>query len=311
MKILHYLKKENSGLARSTLEFAKYEERQGHTVVVKEPGADMPVYGVEGAGADIEIIHSQLPSEHYFNGKPKLMMQHGEPLSSVGNGISMKAICDLSSRVDAFLCMRKHEWPVWNLIKRTYLVRKGIDLEVYRHLDGITEKLPGEPAILYSENMRGTRNALYAMAAMPAIYKAFPKARLYVYNMTDKKMNETFQTFIKTCKLWAAGVSGLEGPVDDINMLYNRVDIVVSCLSPLYARSIEAFGAGKAVVCPGYREHDEYPWLCDLDPGSIAQTIIKCWENFDAINYRQWAIDKHNIQDSVKECVEVYKRYVG
>ena len=35
MKILHQMKKENSGLARTTLELAKYEEKQGHEVLIK------------------------------------------------------------------------------------------------------------------------------------------------------------------------------------------------------------------------------------------------------------------------------------
>ena len=309
MKILHYMKRENSGLARSTLELVKYEERQGHTVVLKEPGSDMPIYGIEGSGADVEVIHSQLPADHYFSTVPKIMEQHGEPLSSVGNGVSMKAICDLSSRVDAFICMRREEQPIWNLIKRTYLVRKGIDLETYRHLDGITEKLAGEPSILYYENARGIRNPLYLLAAMPEVFQRFPKARLYIYNMTDQRMKETFQTFVKTCKMWACGVAGIEGPVDDVNMLLNRIDLVVSCLTPLYARSIEAFGAGKILLCPGYKEPG-YPFPCDLDPSSLAAAIINAWERYESFDARKWAEERHDANDMAFECVKVYERYV-
>lgn len=310
LKILHYLKKENSGLARCTLELAKYEERAGHQVVIKEPHTDMPMYGVEGAGADVECIHSQLPPEHYFNTAPRIMWQHGEPLSSVGNGVSMKAICDLSSKVDAFICMRRREWPVWNTIKRTYLVPKGIDLEAYKPLEGITEKLQGEPAILYAENWRGTRNPLYACIAMQQVYKRFPKARLYLYNCTDEKMKETFTTFLRTCKLWACGVVGIQGPVNDINLLYNRVDMVVSCLFPLYARSMECFGAGKPLICPGYDEPG-YPFLCELDPQSIAEAIIDCWEKIETFDARAWATEHHDVARTVEESVKVYERYAG
>lgn len=310
MKILHYMKKENSGLARCTLEFAKYEERLGHQVVVKEPGNDMPMYGVEGGGADIELVHSQLPPEHYFNNVPKGMWQHGEPLSSVANGVSMKAICDLSNRVDFFMCMRREEWPIWNSIKRTYMVHKGIDLEVYHPLDGITEKLQGEPAILYCENWRGQRNPLYLCVAMQQVFQKFPKARLYLYNCTDKKMEETFNTFLRACKLWACGVAGLQGPVNDINLLYNRVDIVVSCLFPLYARSIEAFGAGRPLICPGYKE-PAYPFTCELDPGSIADAIINCWDKYETFNARKWAEENHDVARTVEESLKVYERYAG
>ena len=309
MKILHYMKKENSGLARCTLELAKYEERLGHQVVVKEPGNDMPMYGVEGSGADIELIHSQLPPEHYHNTVPKVMWMHGEPLSSVSNGVSMKAICDLANRIDAFICMRREEWPIWNSIKRTYLVSKGIDLEVYKPLDGITEKLQGEPAILYCENWRGQRNPLYLCVAMQQVFQKFPKARLFLYNCQDKKMEETFTTFLRACKLWACGVTGVQGPVNDINLLYNRVDIVVSCLFPLVARSLECFGAGKALICPGY-QNEHYPWHCVLSPESIAEAIIACWSDYEKINYRQHAIAFHNVEDTVQQSLKIYERYV-
>ena len=308
MRIAHFVKKENSGLARCTLELAKYEERLGHKVVLKEPSNDMAFYGTEGDGADIEVIHSQLPPEHYFNQLPKAMVQHGEPLSSVGNGVSMKAICDLANRVDFFLCFRREEWPIWSMIKRTYQVPKGIDLEVYKPLDGITEKLPGEPAILYYENMRGQRNPLYLLVAMQEVYKRFPKARLYIYNMNDKKMQDTFTTFSRACKLWACGVVGFEGPVNDVNLLLNRADIVVSCLYPLYARSIEAFGAGKPLICPGYREPG-YEFTCDLDPASIADAIIRAWEKYDRFDARAWACERHDVAETVRQCVEIFERY--
>ena len=308
LKLLHYMRKENSGLARCTLELAKYEEKLGHQVVIKQPQNDMPMYGVEGEGADIELVHSQLPAEHYYNNKPKAMWQHGEPLSSVGNGVSMKAICDLANRVDFFMCMRKREWPIWNSIKRTYLVRKGIDLDVYKPMPGITEKLEGEPSVLYYENMRGMRNPLYLIKAMEIVWQKLPKARLHIFNVTDPKMKETFQSVLKACKYWTF-LRSMEGPVNDVNLLLNRVDIVVSCLYPLYARSIEAFGSGKGFICPGYDEH-EYPFACELDPISIADTIIRMWENYGQVNFRQWAIDHHNVEDTVRESVKIYERYI-
>ena len=302
------MKPENSGLARTTLEIAKYTELAGHSVCIKEPGSGMVRWGVP-KDPDVHTIHSQLSADVYFDRKPKFMVQHGEPLSSVGNGVSMKAICDLSSKVDAFICMRKDEWPIWNSIKRTYLVDKGIDLDFYRPEPG-TEKLEGEPAILYLENWRGTRNPLYLCMAMEKIWQKLPKARLHLYNCRDPKMKETFQALIKNNKWWPF-IRSLSGPVDikDVNQLYNRADIVVSCLFPLYARSIEAFGAGKAFIGPGYKEHD-YPFQCDLSPDSIAETIIRCWENYDQVNYREWGEKYHNVENTVKQSLAAYERYL-
>jgi glycosyltransferase involved in cell wall biosynthesis len=307
MKLMHYMKKENSGLARTTLELVKYEQKQGHEVCVKEPGDGAVIYG-RVDHPDIELVHSQLPIKSYFNGAPKGMFCHGEPISSVANGISMKAIVDLAPKLDFQICMRRDEWSIWNSIRTTYLVRKGIDLEVYKPLDGITERLSGSPCVLYYENWRGNRNPLYLVVAMEQVWKKYPDARLHLYNCSDKRMLDTFRALIANNKYWPF-VRSLQGQVNDVNLLLNRVDIVVSCLYPLYARSIEAFGAGKCFISPGYREHD-YPFQCELDPTSIANAIIKAWENYDLIKFRSYAEQHHDVNDTVKECIEIYKRYI-
>ena len=308
MNILHWMKKENSGLARSTMELAEYEEKAGHKVCIKQPTEDQPIYGVE-RDIDVHCIHSQLNPRTYHDDRPKFMWMHGEPLSSVGNGVSMKAIVDLAPVTDAFIAMRREEIPIWSSIKRTYLVTKGINLEKYTPLDGITEKLSGEPAVLYCENWRGQRNPLYLCIAMQKVQEKLPKARLHLYNMQDKRMSDTFNALIKNNKWWTF-IRSLQGPTKDINLLYNRVDMVVSCLFPLYARGIEAFGAGKAFIGPGYREYADWPYVCGLDPSSLANAIIKCWENYDKINYREWAEKRHNIKDTVEQSVAIYQRYL-
>lgn len=307
MNILHWMKKEDSGLARTTLELAEWEERAGHSICIRQPNDEMPIYG-RSQDSDIHCIHSQLGSSGYHDHKPKVMWMHGEPLSSVANGVSMKAIVDLAPAVDAFIAMRKEELLIWSSIKRTYLVPKGIDLERYRPLDGITEKLSGEPAVLYCENWRQQRNPLYLCVAMQEVHKKYPKARLHLYNCRDKKMQDTFSALIKNNKWWTF-IRSLQGPVNDINLLYNRADIVVSCLYPLYARSVEAFGAGKAFIGPGYKE-EGYPYQCDLEPASIAAAIIQCWENYGQLNFRKWAEARHDIKETVSQSVAVYNRYL-
>lgn len=220
----------------------------------------------------------------------------------------MKAIVDLAPLCDAFICMRKEEYPIWNTIKRTFVVPKGIDLEMYAPLPGVTEKLSGEPAVLYVENWRGQRNPLYLCVAMQMVHEKLPNARLHLYNCQDKKMMETFQALIKNNKWWTF-IRSIQGPEKDVNLLYNRVDMVVSGLYPLYARGIEAFGAGKAFIGPGYKE-EGYPFQCELDPRSMADAIIKCWENYRSIDYRKWAETHHDVNETVRQAVEVYNRYL-
>ncbi len=323
MNIAHYMKKEKSGLAFTTLELVKAEEQAGHGVVVREPsdadgaGPGRVLYGDPTLAADVECVHSQMPITSYFNGIPKFLWMHGEPLSSVANGVSMKAIVDMAPKVDAFIAMRAEEHAIWNSLKRTYVVPKGIDLERFHPIDvpahddkDPTSKLSGSPAILYVEHWRGQRNPLYWCVAMQQVWQKLPNARLHLFNCTDKRMSETFKALIQANKWWAF-VRTLNGPVADadVNALYNRADIVVSGLYPLYARSIEAFGAGKAFIGPGYTDPD-YPFHCDLHPDSMAKAILNCWENYDSVNYRQWAERKHDVRETVRQSLDIYQRYL-
>lgn len=317
MNLTHYMRNEKSGLAFSTLELVQAEEQLGHRVCLREPtdetgAAGKLLYGAE-LQPDVELVHSQMPITAYFNKVPKFLWMHGEPLGSVGNGVSMKAIVDMAPKVDAFIAMRQEEHAVWNTIKKTYVVPKGIDLDRFHPLDKLPDgvvKLSGEPAILYVEHWRGQRNPLYWCAAMEQVWQKYPKARLHLFNCTDKKMYATFKSLIDHNKWWTF-IRSLSGPVADadVNTLYNRADIVVSGLYPLYARSIEAFGAGKAFIGPGYTD-PEYPWHCELHPDSMAKALIECWENYDKYDYRKWAEQKHDVKDTVKQSIEIYQRYL-
>lgn len=308
MNIVHYVKKEDSGLFYTTQEIVNSEMRLGHKIAMREPSTNDLIFGDGSFEPDVEVIHSQLPLERYYSGKPRFMWMHGEPLSSVGNGVSMRAIVDLAPKVDAFICMRREEQMIWNSIKRTYYVPKGIDLERFKPIDGIVDKLSGEPSVLYIENWRGQRNPLYLCVAMQEVWKKYPKARLHLYNVRDKKMLDTFKTLISNNK-WSTFIRSLQGPTKQVNELYNKVDIVVSCLYPLYARGIEAFGAGKAFIGAGYKEPG-YPWTTELQPEAMAETIIKCWEGYNTVDYRKWAEEHHDADEMVRQSIEIYERYL-
>ncbi len=322
MKIGHWMRKEKSGLAFTTLELVQAEEKLGHEVFLREPTDKdgLPgelLYGSDDLSCDVECVHSQMPISSYFTPRPKFLWMHGEPLSSVGNGVSMKAIVDMAPKVDAFVAMRTEEVAIWQSIKRTYVVQKGIDLDRFKPVEvkahdpeDPASKLSGEPAVLYVEHWRGQRNPLYLCVAMQQVWQKYPKARLHLFNATDPKMYKTFRALYDHAKWWAF-LRTMSGPVADsaVNELYNRADIVVSCLYPLYARSIEALGAGKAFIGPGYTD-PEYPWHCTLDPSSMAQAIADCWENYDRINYRQWAERKHDVVETVRQCESIYGRYL-
>lgn len=309
MHVTMWMRRENSGLARTTLELAKATEQLGHQVCIRQPQDGMPIYG-HGEETDIHTVHSQLNPKAYHDGRPALMWMHGEPLSSVGNGISMKAIVDLAPLCQAFICMRREEQSVWNSIKRTYYVPKGVDLELFRPYEGITERLSGEPSVLYVENWRSSRNPLYLCVAMQEVHKKFPNARLHLYNVQDKKQYETFKALIDHNK-WGTFIRSLQGPVDDVPLLMNRVDLVVSGLYPLYARTpLEALACGKAAICMGYK-HPGYPWTVDdYSPEGFAEAIVRCWEKYDHLNYRSYAEQNHDVRETMRQAIEIYNRYL-
>jgi hypothetical protein len=81
-------------------------------------------------------------------------------------------------------------------------------------------------------------------------------------------------------------------------------------LYPLYARSIESLAAGKAFLCPGYTD-EEYPFHCTLDPDSIAEAIVKIWnEGCGKFDFRGWAERKHDVKETVRQSISIYERYL-
>ncbi len=291
---------------RSALEIAHWEEKLGHEVVVQEPSGDEAIYGQLG-GVDLHCVHSQFPPKFWHDDKPKIMWLHGEPLSSVANGISMKAICELAGLCDAFICMRQEEHAVWNMIRRCYVVQKGVDLERYKPMD-VKEKLSGAPCVLYCENWRGQRNPLYLIAAMKIVFQKYPDARLHLYNCQDPKVHSQIKAFCDTSKAYPF-VRSLTGPAEDVVELYNRADIIVSCLHPLYARTaVESLACGKIHVSPGYSVPG-YPFACDYTAESMAAAIIKAWEDKE-FSGRKWAEENHSAEEMVRQAIKVYERYV-
>jgi glycosyltransferase involved in cell wall biosynthesis len=322
VKLVHHLKKESSGLFRTTLEICQAEMALGHDVLIKEPQGQL-IHGTPNGPADVHVIHSQYDMSDYHTTRagwgieistPVVMIQHGEPISSVGNGVSMRAIIGLSDLVDALICMRKEEQPIWNSIKRCYYVPKGVDLDIFKPPTTITERLPGDPAVLYYESWRGSRNPLVLCKAMELVWKKYPKAKLHLYNITDQRMLDTFKALREHNKWYF--IQSLQGPVpyNQIPALIQRVDIVGSCLFPLYARTpIEALACGKACIAPGYPGDplNDYPWTCTLNAESMADAIIRCHEHYGEFDYRTHAERFHDVREMVRQMLAIYEAYVN
>lgn len=308
MKILHWLRQANSGLNRTTLEIAKAEEDLGHTVTIKQPADGVLLYG-EDMDPDVHCVHSQLPAMHLYDNKPKFLWAHAEPGHAIANGVTFQAMLELAPKADAIICMRRDEQEYWSHLARTYVVTKGIDLDVFKPQEVPEEKkLAGRPAVLYYENWRGERNPLPWIVAMARVFRRLPEAKLHLYNCPDKDMGGLFLTAVNQCK-WAPFVASLCGPEEDVSALINSADIVVSSIPFLYARSIEAFGCGKPLICPGYRL-PSYPYQCEFDPVSMAQALADAWERRELWGARRWAEEHHDVCETARQAVAVYERYL-
>lgn len=151
MKILHWVKKEDSGLFRTTFELASYEEKLGHQVSLREPIKQDHIYGFKDGDFDIHCIHSQIPPYYYKDGKPKILFLHGEPDYGMMLKTSISAVMDLVPMIDCMITFNEDEGKIWNSFKRTYVIPKGIDLKSY-FPETLPKKLLGSPSILYVEH---------------------------------------------------------------------------------------------------------------------------------------------------------------
>jgi len=306
LKILHWLKKENSGLFRTTAELAKYEERLGHTIALRSPKENETFYGFRDDDFDIHCIHSQINPHYYKDGKPKIMFLHGEPDYGMLHKISTAAIMDLMPRVDCFVAFNDQEARIWSSFMRTYTITKGVDLEIYKPKK-IDKTLKGKPAVLYCEHWRTFRHPLHSLVALDKVYRKIPSMRFYPFGCPDED-KEFWLRLIKN-NHYTVFTPGVFKRQMDMSALMNMADIVVSPVFPSYGRvSLEAMACNKPVVAYKTNPHADYK--CEpYDPDDMAEKIIQCWE--ERPNDQRKYVEKHcSAEQMAIEAIEIYRRFL-
>lgn len=305
MKLLHWLKKENSGLFRTVMELVKYEERLGHQVALREPANNKTFYGFTTDDPDIHLIHSQINPIYYKDKTPKILFLHGEPDYGMMIKVSTNAILDFAPHVDAFITLNEDEAQIWNSFKKTYVIPKGIDLEKYKPMN-LNKKLQGSPAILYIEHMRAFRHPLHVLVALEKYYKKNPKMRFYPFGC-QKEERDFWLKIIRQNKynFFCPGMFQFQkSSVELINM----ADIVISPVYPSYGRvSIEAKACNKPVIAYNTCPHADYkipPYNID----SIVKAVDDCWEK-KPNGQRKYAEENCDAMDMAKAAIDIYKRY--
>ena len=307
MKILHWLKKENSGLFRTTVELAKYEEKAGHVVAFRQPAQNETFYGFRDDDFDLHCIHSQINPHYYKDGKPKLLFLHGEPDYGMMTKVSTQAIMDLIPVVDAFVAFNPAEARIWNSFKRTYCITKGIDLEKYKPKEEREKKLKGSPAVVYAEHWRTFRHPLHVLIALEEVKKKLPKMQFYPFGCPPGE-REFWLRLIKNNRYvhFCPGIFQWQKSMPE---LLAMADMVVSPVYPSYGRvSLEALAMNKSVVAYNSNPHANY--RCEpYDPDDMAEKILECWEH-KPNGQRKYAEENLSAEKMAQEAIEIYRRLV-
>lgn len=306
MKILHWLKKENSGLFRTTVELAKCEENLGHNVAFRTPTENQTFYGFGDDKPDIHCIHSQIHPHYYKDGIPKVLFLHGEPDYGMMVKVSTQAILDLIPVVDCMVAFNPDEGKIWNSFHRTYTITKGIDLEKYKPMD-VGKKLKGSPAIIYAEHWRTFRHPLHVFVALEKVKRKLPGMIFYPFGCppTEKE----FWLRIVRQNRYSIFTPGVFPWQKNTAELLSMGDMVVSPVFPSYGRvSLEAKACNKPVVAYNTNPHADYTCR-PYDPDDMAEKIVKCY-NEQRNGQRQYAVDNLDSMQMAKEAVEIYRRFL-
>jgi len=304
MKIIHWLKEENSGLFRTTAELTAEEIKQGHAVSLRNPFTAKTFFGFADDDFDIHCVHSQIHPHYHKDNKPKVLFLHGEPDYGMLHKISVNAIMTLAPIMDAFIAFNEQEATIWNSFKRTVIVPKGVNLEMYRPID-TKKKLQGQPAILYAEHWRSFRHPLHVFIAMERVMKKLPKAKFYPFGC-PKEDKDFWMKLIKQNQ-YTYFTKGVFQPQTNMPGLLNLADIVVSPVFPSYGRvSLEALACDKPVVA--YKTNPHATYVCEpYNPDDMAEKIIQCYEE-KPTGMREYAEKNLSITQMAERAIEIYRK---
>lgn len=300
------MKKENSGLFRTTFELASNEERFGHEISLRTPKEQSVIYGFKENDFDIHCIHSQIPPMFYKDGKPKILFMHGEPDYGMLYKVSTQAIMDLAPLVDAFVAFNEDEAKLWNSFRRTHVIPKGIDLDSYKPVV-LPKKLDGAPAILYAEHWRTFRHPFHTFVALEKVAAKIPAMRFYPFGCPPEE--KAFWLRLINQNKYNVFCPGVFQPQMKMVGLLNMADIVVSPVFPSYGRvSLEALACNKPVVA--YSTNPHATFRCEpYNPDDMAEKIIQCWEE-KPNGQRKYAEENISAKVMTEKAIEIYKRFL-
>jgi glycosyltransferase involved in cell wall biosynthesis len=299
-------------------ELAKYEEKLGHSVALRDPGKNETFYGFDDDDFDIHAIHHQIYPFYFKDRKPKILFFHGNPEYMMRVGGSTTVLMELLDLADACLVYIPEQEPVWNSFHRMYAIPKGIDLEVYKPKK-VKKKLIGDPVIVYAENWLSNQNPLPVFVALEKVFIQYPEMRFHPLGCTSK-LTELWMHVIRrnkyhffTPKLYEFRQTDFsDGALFKSSMvdIYNMADMVISPTFPSYGRvSLEALACDKPTITYECNPHGTYKSKY-YDVDDMAEKIIQCIEEKPKKKMREYAEKNLDLNRSAEETIKLYQRFL-
>jgi len=331
-----------SGMFESVKDQVKYERKAGLRSELACPddkrkggGKDIdenwysPISWKEAKKADVQVLHSWMPSEF----KDDKTMKHVAVLHGPNEHMLWKEFTsnrkdesfNLHLRIlwsyDATIVHYQHEWEIMKLYDehdRLHLVPNSIDLERYQAKDIAKWKYFHRPAILSCDTVRLEKLPAQIMWAMPKIVKKIPDARLNLFSLPLEGISTWRNMFCKAKHRKLESLcENIQFEINDLRPFMKGADIGFNNnMNGIYSRvQMEMMAMGKPIVAYNGDYTDYIAKIWDLD--SIASQVSRCWKDLQKPDMqvyckaRNYAVKHFDRKKAVKLDIAVYEKVLG
>jgi len=279
--------------------------------------------------ADIWVMHSFIPGsvKKLFNKKKTVAVLHGpnehmllKEWTTERKEQAFNLHINVLWTYDATVAINQHEYDIMELYdeyNRLHYIPNSIDLERYKN-DGVAWEYQHRPAILSCDVTRLEKLPAHIIWSMPRIHKAIPDARLNVYGLTLEPIGTWRNIFCRSKgRKLEVLCENIQLQNSDLRPFMRGGDIGFNNnISGIASRvTMEMMAWGMPVVSYGGDYTKYHAKIFDMD--SIAEQIIRCWEDLsakdstlkrDTIKYAQEHFDR---EKEVKKYIKLYKELLG
>ena len=288
-----------------------------------------PIPWEKAKKADIHVLHAWIPEE-FKNDKTKkhVAVLHGpnehmlwKEFTSNRTNESFNLHLRILWTYDATIVHYDHEWEIMKLYDekdRLHLVPNSIDLSRYQGDDVHPWNFWHRPAILSCDTVRLEKLPAQIMWAMPKIVERIPDARLNLFALPLEGISTWRNMFCKAKKrAIEAACENIQFEINDLRPFMKGADIMFNNnMNGIYSRTqMEMMAMGKPIVA---YNGDYTPYIAKIwDLDSIAEQVVKCWEDLSAKgsrvkrNTKKYAEKHFDRSKEVLKDIAVYEKVLG